>query len=630
MQNSVPLGEFTNYLGYLVKSTENKPLNNRPLSKSSLQINPLVDKNILGKFEATITILSYFSRLNYENKVRKVLKMYPILTYSPLVFNKALSYLTYSASTDNKIELNPTNKVASGYLLYDPSHDTPLSITVNTILGEKCLVVSFRGTLSLKSLLKDLNIVYMNLFQLYGNELFSEEFAEVQSRGKALVNPFGAHRGFVTGLQNVFPKIIEKIESLLTNHKDIKRIFITGHSLGGAYANLFSLGLAQMKKKGMILPDLHVVTFGAPKTFTSYARNVFNRLLLDEFMTLDRVTNRPRFPDPTMLTYDPIPLIPGHMEHPGFSILNPEIKTQSRTGRTKHVSELRNELSGIKSKTGFFSKLVSRNYNPLPDYPEFYSNFKDSSSLTADEYSKLLSSTVAGTVRLASGPAGKIIEIIKNIFHVSTNEITQSEKVAEKEMAEELKEIKEDPVQVPAEVVADVKAINAAVDNAYANSGDPTTPNAKEGGGSNSNLYKQQTVKEDPNHLVYSCSQITAPIPMVGCHLGYMGVGWVGGTHNAGSGNPASRGYSEEATLYYTDGNWTFSSDIPKTNNSKTKKINISRSPPAAPAAPTAPAALAALAAPAAPAAPATPVVPAIIGGKVSLRKTRRYRKRKT
>lgn len=564
MQNSVPLAEFTNYLGHLVKITEGAPLNKRPLVKSSLQVDKLLDKKIIGKFEATITILSYFSRLNYENKVRKVLKMYPILEYSPLVFNKALSYLTYSASTDDKIELVPNNKVPSGYILYDPDHDTPLSIIINTILGEKCLIVSFRGTLSLKSLLNDLNVLYMNLFQLYGNELFSEELAEVQSREMQVINPFGAHRGFVTGLQNVFPKIIEKIKSLLNDHTDIKRIFITGHSLGGAYANLFSLGLAQMKKKGMALPDLHVVTFGAPKTFTSYARNVFNGLLLDKFMTFDRVTNRPRFPDPTMLTYDPIPLIPPHMDHPGFSILNPEIKTQSRTGRTKHISELRNELTGIKSKAGFFSRLISRNYNPLPDYPEFYSNFKDSSVITADEYSKLLGSAVAGTVRFARGPAAKIIEIVTKTFNVSVNEITQSEKVAEEQVAQEVKQIKDEPVQVPAEVVADVKAINAAVDKAYTNSGNSSTPTAKEGGGSNTNLYKAQTVKENPNHLVYSCSQITAPIPMAGCHLGYMGVGWIGGIHNAGSGSPATRGYSTEATLYNTNGNWTFSSDIPK------------------------------------------------------------------
>jgi hypothetical protein len=319
-----------------------------------------------------------------------------------------------------------------------------------------------------------------------------------------------------------------------------------------------------MKKKSLLtIPDLHVITFGAPKTFTSYTRNVFNKLLLEKHMTFDRVTNRPRFPDPTMMTYDPVPLIPTFMDHPGFSILNPEIKTQSRTGRTKHVSELREELTGLKSKTGFFSKLVSRNYNPLPDYPEFFKNFKDSSLISADEYSKLLNTAVAGTIRFGQGPAGKLIEFIKGFFNVSQKEIQEVEQLADKQMEKETNEFKENPIEVPQEAIVNIKATNAMVDKAYSNAGEPTTPGVKEGG-SNSNLYKKQTVLEQPNHLVYSCSQITAPAPSVGCHLGYMGIGFMGAAINAGSGNPAWRGYDKEAILYETNGMWTFVSDIKK------------------------------------------------------------------
>jgi hypothetical protein len=324
------------------------------------------------------------------------------------------------------------------------------------------------------------------------------------------------------------------------------------------------MALAQMRKKSLLnMPDLHIITFGAPKTFTSYSRNVFNKLLLDKYMTFDRVTNRPRFPDPTMMSYDPIPLIPTFMDHPGFSILNPEIKTQSRTGRTKHASELRNELSGIKSKSGFFSKMISRNYNPLPDYPEFFNNFKDSSLISADEYSKLLNTTVGGTIRLGLGPAGKLIEVIKEQFKATPQEIQDLEKMADEQTKKETKELLENPVEVPQDAIADVKSINAIVDKAYSNAGDPNTPNVKEGG-SNSNIYKKQTVLEQPNHLVYSCSQITAPIPLTGCHLGYMGIGWMGAGINAGSGTPVWRGYDKEAILYETNGNWTFVSDIKK------------------------------------------------------------------
>ena len=572
MQNSVPLAEFTTYLGYLVNSIEHKKLNGQPLLKKTLQITSPIAKDLVGRYEATITECCYFSRLNYENRGRKVIKMFSILDYSPLVFNKALSYLTFSKSNDDRIEKSPEGKVPSGYLLYDGVHDTPLSLSINNILGEKCLVVSFRGTISMRTVLKDLNMVFKNLFELFGNDLFAEEFKEVQERGKAIVNPFGAHRGFVTGLINIYPIIIQRMKTLLEAHSDIKRVFITGHSLGGAYANIFGLAIAQMRKKSLLtMPDLHVITFGAPKTFTSYARNVFNKLLLEKHMTFDRITNRPRFPDPTMMTYDPIPLIPTHMDHPGFSILNPEIKTQSRTGRTKHVSELRNELSGIKSKAGFFSKLISRNYNPLPDYPEFFKNFKDSSLITADEYSKLLNTTPGGTIRIGMGPAGKLIDLIKTLFNATPQEIQEVEKIVDKEMAKEVNELKEAPVEVPQEAVADVKAINAMVDKAYSNAGEPTVTDVKQGGSANSNTYKKQTVLEQPNHLVYSCSQITAPVPLAGCHLGYMGIGWMGAGINAGSGTPGWRGYDKEAVLYETNGNWTFVSDI-KRGGRKTRR----------------------------------------------------------
>ena len=114
------------------------------------------------------------------------------------------------------------------------------------------------------------------------------------------------------------------------------------------------------------------------------------------------------------------------------------------------------------------------------------------------------------------------------------------------------------------------------VGNQYEAAGqeDPTeiAENKKGGGDLNRDSYKKQTVLEQPNHLVYSCQQITAPVPMTGCHLGYMGVGWLGGTINAGSGTPAWRGYEKEATLYCTDGIWTFVTDIKSGGHSRARK----------------------------------------------------------
>jgi hypothetical protein len=561
---TIPLAHFTTYLGSLVKESGGT-LDGLRLNRKQLRVSPLLEKRIMGKYEATITYLAYFSRIIYENRARKILKSFPLFNYSPLTFNKGLSFLTFSSDKDTRIE--QSTKKPYGYLLYDSKQDTPVSITVmdHTMEGnqsvlfpnEKILVIAFRGTLSLTTALKDMNIAYQNLFNLYGKDAFPEEYEEAEKRKREskipnMVNPFGAHRGFVNGIIEIYPKILARMKYLLEQHPDVSRIFVTGHSLGGAFCHLMIFGLAQLKKKGMVLPNLHAISFGAPKVFTDYARNVFNDLLLEGYMTLDRVTNRPRFPDVSMVSSDPIPYIPSTLDHPGFMILKKEIKTQSRTGRTKHVREIRDELFGITPDQSFFSALVpnalkARNYNSLPEYKEFVEIWLD--GLTPDEYKKLINSTPGGTVRIETGAAKKIFDAVKRIFFVSDAEIKSVDAVAEQAIKKE-EEVLEDSVKNlgPLE--------NAAKANA---SQEAQTTDQTTGGGLNTNKYKALTVLEQPNHLVYSCFQITAPVPLIGCHLGYMGVSWLGAGINTGSGTLiGSRDYKEIAELYCDNGIWTY------------------------------------------------------------------------
>ena len=606
---TVPLAHFSTYLGTMIKES-GIDLTGRALNKKSLQLtNGLVPKKIIGNYEAIITFLCYLTRINYENRARKSLKAFKLLNYSPLTFNKGMSYLTFTGSTDNKIEKSPEGKIPYGYLMYDPKQDTPLSITVfdytkptNQSLifpNKKIMVISFRGTLSIATALKDLNLTLQNLFILYGKDSFPEEFAEVERRKSqrgALgsitslgTNPFGAHRGFVNGLIELYPKIIARMDELLNNHPDISSIFITGHSLGGAFSHLMGMGLAQLKKKGKALPNLHIISFGAPKVFTDYARNVFNKLLLEGYMTLERVANRPRFPDITMLASDPVPYIPATLDHPGFMILKPEIMTQSRTGRTKHIREVRSELANIKPDQSFFSSMIPnalkmRNYNSLPEYKEYLDHFFDCNGtgpdiLTPDEYKGIINKALGGTVRIPMGPAKKVFSNVTKALFITEADLEASTKVAEEankqEAAKQAEASKEMKVAVDS-VVQEQKATEAEVEKAYGPGGLPQSggalPSENERAGliknaqlqeSNTAIYKKQTVLEQPNHVVYSCSQITSGVPLVGCHLGYMGVGWNGAGINAGSGTwTGARDYKELATLYCSDnGTWTYIPD---------------------------------------------------------------------
>ena len=591
---TVPLGHFTTYLGHIIKES-GIDLTGRTLDKKTLKLTgQLVPKRIMGRYEAILTYICYFTRIIYENRPRKILKSYNLLKYSPLTFNKGMSYLTYSPSLNDKIERSAqlNKKKPSGYLLYDKQEDLPLSITVfdytkpqNQSLifpNKKIMVISFRGTLSLVTAFKDLNYFPKSLHKLYGT--FNNESRDNDGNPFPL---FGAHGGFVNGLTAVYQKILARVKELLNNHPGISSIFVTGQSLGGAYSHLMGLGLAQEKKLGKINStiNIHIISFGAPRVFTYYSRNVFNKLLLEGYMTLDRVTNRARYPDVTMLTTDPVPLIPmitpalptsTVLAHPGFMILNKEIMTQSRSGRTKHIRELRSELADINPGQSFFSSLVPnalkvRNYNALPEYKEYLDHFLDCikrgnnmSPITVDEYKGMINSTPYGTVRRRTGRAEKVFDFVEEALYLSDAELEQLNSDAAYASMEQVVKVQQKEEGKLTAVVDSAKkeqgVVKEQVKKAYGPGGIP-----QEGGGEYGNIYDKQTVLEQPNHLVYSCSQITSPghVPSLGCHLGYLGVSFTGAAINVGSGTlSGTRDYNSTATLYCTDdGVWTYIPD---------------------------------------------------------------------
>jgi hypothetical protein len=87
------------------------------------------------------------------------------------------------------------------------------------------------------------------------------------------------------------------------------RIFLTGHSLGGAFATMFGYLLAESH-----ISPVHIVTFGAPALMGDGGRNRFNEHLDQGRVTLDRV----------VCNGDPIPLLPPRYSHPGFRPLATE------------------------------------------------------------------------------------------------------------------------------------------------------------------------------------------------------------------------------------------------------------------------------------------------------------------
>ena len=100
--------------------------------------------------------------------------------------------------------------------------------------NENAIVLAFRGTDDVADWLINLNVMQM------------EEHG-------ALV-----HRGFSQALTVVWPRIEAKLQSLLDRHS--RKIWVTGHSLGGALATLAALRIQRMGIK-----RLETLTFGQPR-----------------------------------------------------------------------------------------------------------------------------------------------------------------------------------------------------------------------------------------------------------------------------------------------------------------------------------------------------------------------------
>jgi hypothetical protein len=115
------------------------------------------------------------------------------------------------------------------------------------------------------------------------------------------------------------------------------RLFISGHSLGGAYATLCAYLLLL---EGYGAP-IHLVTFGSPTIVADAARNEFNAFLDSGKITLDRVTS----------AYlgkiaDVIPAVPAGFSHPGFQPLRTEFYPESKTGRAYNFDTIRKVYQG--------------------------------------------------------------------------------------------------------------------------------------------------------------------------------------------------------------------------------------------------------------------------------------------
>ena len=120
------------------------------------------------------------------------------------------------------------------------------------------IVIAFKGTSSDGDAVADVKF-RRTTFEVTDDEGHTKEFS--------------AHRGFVqyyTALQDAVIGAVEELsEVMLQNGVEVEELLVTGHSLGGAMANLCAVDLA------LKYPDvsMNLWTFGAPRVFQGNARD---------------------------------------------------------------------------------------------------------------------------------------------------------------------------------------------------------------------------------------------------------------------------------------------------------------------------------------------------------------------
>lgn len=189
------------------------------------------------------------------------------------------------------------------------------------------LIIVFKGSSTIKNFKHDLY-----------SQFTPADLASVMPPGTTMTST--TTKNFVP---SAFVKPILKVWDLIKSEissRNPSRVFITGHSLGGAYASLLTFILAECGS--VVFPSVksfHLVTFGSPTLLGDGARNTFNTHLDSGYVTLDRVTSYGKVAGQTVT--DIIPSIPVGFSHPGFQPLRTEFYPEAKTGRAYNIETVR-------------------------------------------------------------------------------------------------------------------------------------------------------------------------------------------------------------------------------------------------------------------------------------------------
>jgi hypothetical protein len=130
-------------------------------------------------------------------------------------------------------------------------------------ITRRTLFIAFRGTASVSNVLTDMTTADIPLFKNNNNSNFLYDHQPFNSILDPVASNIEFHLGIILRLKESYPFIIEKIKDL--DHL-INSIVVTGHSLGGAMAQLFTYVYNNSNEdKYNKIPIKHLVTYGQPR-----------------------------------------------------------------------------------------------------------------------------------------------------------------------------------------------------------------------------------------------------------------------------------------------------------------------------------------------------------------------------
>jgi hypothetical protein len=228
-----------------------------------------------------------------------------------------------------------------------------LKATPNSIFQPNDVFITFKGSSTFKNFQHDL----MSQFTPKDlGSLLAPIGIKVEGTGNMVTG------AFVSPIVEAWSSINQALEQHIQQDS---RLFLCGHSLGGAYCTLFGFLLAEGKATGTLpimkkVKSIHILSYGAPTLLSDKARNTFNRHLDSGLVTFDRVVSQ-KVPARSAATQalvggiagpnDVIPNVPVGFAHPGFRPLATEVGPEAG-GRPYSIENIRS-FYGAPSKTRY-------------------------------------------------------------------------------------------------------------------------------------------------------------------------------------------------------------------------------------------------------------------------------------